>query len=193
GDHPALLEKALATAMMLSDTAGAIAYVERELKGVPGHEQGWLNLAHLRLLTKDFDKSEQAARALLERNPNNWEAWFHLGNLFEAVPLEDKAEEAYRKAVELAPDNWKPLTNLATLLIQRDSRAKNAEAVPLLEQALLLAPKGEWRVLYNLALAHTRLGKRERALELARRIQREAPPGDAMVEEARRLEANLGA
>ncbi|MBN1203794.1 MAG: tetratricopeptide repeat protein [Myxococcaceae bacterium] len=191
GDHPALLEKALATAMMLSDTQGAIAYVERELKGVPGHEQGWINLANLRLLTKDFDKSEQAARELLKRNPNSWEAWFHLGNLYEAVPAEDKAEEAYRKAVALAPDNWKPLANLAGLLIQMDSRSKNSEAVPLLEQASMLAPKGEWRVHYNLALAYTKLGKKERALELARKIQREAPAGDAMVAEARKLESNL--
>jgi tetratricopeptide (TPR) repeat protein len=191
GEHPALLEKALATAMMLSDTEGAIGYVERELKAVPDHEQGWINLANLRLLTKEFDKSEQAARELLKRNPKNWEAWFHLGNLFEAIPAEDKAEEAYRKAVELAPDNWKPLTNLAGLLIQMDSRMKNSEAVPLLEQAIMLAPKGDWRVHYNLALAYTKLGKKDRALELARRIQREAPAGDAMAAEARKLESNL--
>jgi tetratricopeptide (TPR) repeat protein len=191
GDHPALLEKALAAAMMLSDAKGAIDYVERELKVVPNHEQGWINLANLTLLTKEFDRSEKAARELLRRNPKNWEAWYHLGNLYEAIPSEQQAEEAYRKAVELAPDNWKPLTNLAGLLIQMESRAKNAEAVPLLEQALTLAPKGEWRVHYNLALAYTKLGKREQALELARKIQREAPAGNEMIEQARRLESNL--
>jgi tetratricopeptide (TPR) repeat protein len=191
GDEPALLEKALATAMMLSDAEGAIGYVQRELKVVPNHEQGWLNLAHLLLLTKDFDKSEEAARELLKRNPKNWEAWFHLGNLYEAVPAEQKAEEAYRKAIELAPDQWKPLANLAGLFIQMDSRAKNAEAIPLLEQAQMLAPKGEFRVQYNLALAYTKLGKRDRALEIARKIQRDAPASDPMVTEARRLESNL--
>ena len=94
-------------------------------------------------------------------------------------------------AVALAPDHWKPLTNLAGLLIQMKERDKNAEAVPLLEKALPLAPKGDFRVLYNLALAHTRLDHREQALELARRIVREAPPGDAMAVEARKLESNL--
>jgi tetratricopeptide (TPR) repeat protein len=191
GDHPALLEKALATAMMLSDVEGAIGYVERELKVVPNHEQGWLNLAHLRALKEDFEGSEEAARELLRRNPKSWEAWFHLGNLFEAIPDEAKAEEAYRHAVERAPGNWKTLTNLAGLLVQMTSKEKNAEALPLLEKALPLAPQGEWRVHYNLALAHTRLGNRERALELARQIQREAPAADAMVEEARKLESNL--
>jgi tetratricopeptide (TPR) repeat protein len=191
GDHPVLLEKALATAMMLSDTEGALAYVDRELRVAPDHEQGWLNLANLWAILKDFDKSEQAARELLKRNPKSWEAWFHLGNLFEAIPLEEKAEEAYRNAIELAPDNWKPLANLAALFIQMDSRMKNSEAIPLLEQASMLAPKGEWRVQYNLALAYTKLGKRERALELARKIVREAHPSDPMAAEARKLESNL--
>jgi tetratricopeptide (TPR) repeat protein len=191
GDHPMLLEKALAAAMLLSDTRGAIGYVERELEVVPHHEQGWLNLANLWAIEKDFDKSEWAARELLKRNPNHWEAWFHLGNMFEAIPDEAKAEEAYRKAIELEPDNWKPLANLAALFIQMDSRAKNSEAVPLLEQAAMLAPKGEWRVKYNLALAYTKLGRRERALELARKITREAPADDPMVPEARKLESNL--
>jgi len=191
GDNPVLLEKALAAAMMLSDADGAVAYVERELKVVPTHEQGWLNLANLSLLTRDFEKSEKAAREALRLNPKSWEAWYHLGNLFDAVPLEDKAEEAYRKAVELSPGNWKPLANLAALLVQSKSKQKNAEAVPLLEKAASLAPAGDWRVQYNLALAHTRLGDRERALELARRILREAPPGDPMVAEAKKLESNL--
>ncbi|MFY0580858.1 hypothetical protein ACN28S_47385 [Cystobacter fuscus] len=35
------------------------------------------------------------------------------------------------------------------------------------------------------------LGHPERALELARRIQREAPPADPMVAQARKLESNL--
>jgi len=191
GDHPALLEKALAAAMMLSDTPGAIAYVERELRLVPDHARGWLNLANLELLAKNFEKSEHAARELLRRDPKNWEAWFHLGNLFDAVPLEKDAEEAYRQAIALAPDQWKPLANLAGLLIQMKSRDKNAEAIPLLEKALTLAPPGEWLVHYNLALAHTKLGHPERALELARLIQRDAPPGDPMVGQARKLESNL--
>lgn len=192
GDHPALLEKATAAAMMLSDTAGAIAYVERELKVVPNHEQGWINLATFRLMTKEFDKSEQAAKELLKRNPRNWEAWFHLGNLYETNPSTEKqAEEAYRKAIEINPDHWKPLANLGALLVEMASPAKNAEAVPVLEQAQMLAPKGEWLVQHNLALAYVKLGKRERALELTRKILREAPADNPITAEARKLESNL--
>lgn len=192
GDHPALLEKATATAMMLSDTAGAIAYVERELKVVPNHEQAWINLANLRALNKEFDKSEQAAKELLKRNPRNWEAHFHLGNLYELSPAtEMKAEEAYRKAIELNPDHWKPLANLGALLVEMKNPAKNSEAVPMLEQAQMLAPKGEYLVQHNLALAYAKLGKRERALELARKILREAPADNPIVKEAKKLESNL--
>jgi tetratricopeptide (TPR) repeat protein len=192
GDHPALLEKATASAMMMSDGDGAVAYVERELKVVPNHEQGWLNLAHLRLMTKEFDKSEQAAKELLKRNPRNWEAWFHLGNLYEASPSTEKqAEEAYRKAIELNPDHWKPLANLGALLVEMSSPAKNSEAIPVLEQAQMLAPKGEWLVQYNLALAYVKVGRKDRALELTRKILREAPADNAITPEAKKLESNL--
>jgi tetratricopeptide (TPR) repeat protein len=191
GEHPALLEKALATAMMLEDAPGAIAYVERELKVVPEHEQAWLNLAGLCLTTKDFDRAEQAAKTLLEKSPKNWEAWLLLGNLYSAVPVEREAEQAFRKAVEHSQGGWKPLMNLATLLIESTAPEKHAEAVTLLEKAQAVAPQGEWRVSYNLALALVRLGQRDRAIELAQRIQREAPAGDAMVAEAQRLEVNL--
>ncbi len=192
GDHPALLEKATASAMMLSDAKSAIAYVERELKVVPDHEQGWINLATLRLMTKEFDKSEQAAKELLKRNPRNWEAWFHLGNLYETNPAaERQAEEAYRKAIELNPTHWKPLANLGALLVEMKDPAKNLEAVPVLEQAQKLAPKGEWLVQYNLALAYVKLGKKERGLEIARRILREAPADNPITSEAKKLESNL--
>jgi tetratricopeptide (TPR) repeat protein len=191
GDHPALLEKAAATALSTGDVEGAIAYVQRELEVVPQHEPAYLNLAQFYLVTKDFDKSEQAAKDLLKVNPKNWEAWFHLGNLYEAMPLEKQAEEAYRKAIELNPEHWKPLANLGALLVEMKDPAKNSEAVPMLEQAQLLAPKGTWLVQYNLALAYTRLGKKDRALELARRILREAPADGEIVPEARKLESNL--
>lgn len=190
GDHPALLEKATACAMMLNDPSGAVAYIERELKVVPNHEQGWLNLAHLSLLTENLDRSEWAARELLKRNPKNWEAWLHLGNLFDAIPDEAKAEDAYRKALALAPDNWKVLMNLATGLIQTKVAAKHQEAKQLLLKAKGVVPAGEWRVHYNLALAHVRLGETKDALALAKEIQAKAP-ADPIAAEAKKLESNL--
>lgn len=191
GEHPALLEKAIATAITTNDVAGAIAYLKRELEVVPDHQQGWFNLAQFYLLAQDYEQSEQAALKLLKVNPKSWEAWFHLGNLYEAMPLEKKSEEAYRKAIELGPDEWKPLANLGALLVEMKDRAKNAEAVPLLEQAQMIAPKDEYLVPYNLALAHTRLGKKDRALELTRKILREIPQDDELYPEVKKLESNL--
>ncbi|HEX8703183.1 MAG TPA: tetratricopeptide repeat protein [Myxococcaceae bacterium] len=191
GDNPALLEKAIATAITMGDVQGAIDYVQRELEVVPDHEQGWFNLAQFYLLTEDYEKSEQTAQQLLKVNPKSWEAWFHLGNLYEAMPLEQKSEEAYRKAIELGPDEWKPLANLGALLVQMQDRSKNSEAVPLLEQAQMIAPKDEYLVPYNLALAHTRLGKKDRALELTRKLLREVPEDDELFPEVKKLESNL--
>lgn len=191
GDHPALLEKAIACCMMLNDSNAAVGYLERELVVVPNYEQGWLNLAHLSLLTGNLDRSEAAARHLLTIDPKNWEAWFHLGNLYDAVPDEAKAVDAYQQALAIAPDNWKVLMNLATTLLQGEGKAKWEEAKKLLEKALTVAPPTEHRVKYNLALAHVRLGDRAAALALARELQQKAPPNDPMFGEAKKLESNL--
>jgi len=191
GDHPALLEKALACAMMLDDQKAGVDYVERELKVVPNHEQGWINLANLTLMTGDWDKSEWAARELLKKNPKAWEAWYHLGNLFDAVPDEPKAEEAYRNALAIKPDEWRVVMNLGTLLLQSTAKAKHLEARGLLQKAKGLVPAGEWRAHYNLALAHVRLGEVKEALALVKEIQAKAPAKDPMVEEAKKLESNL--
>jgi tetratricopeptide (TPR) repeat protein len=191
GDHPALLEKALACAMMLDDQKAGVDYVERELKVVPNHEQGWINLANLTLMTGDWDKSEWAARELIKKNPKAWEAWYHLGNLFDAVPDEPKAEEAYRNALAIKPDEWRVVMNLGTLLLQSTAKAKHLEARGLLQKAKGLVPAGEWRAHYNLALAHVRLGEKKEALALVKEIQAKAPAKDPMVEEAKKLESNL--
>lgn len=191
GEHPALLEKAVACCMLMNDSQGAVDYIERELNVVPDYEQGWLNLAHLSLLTGNLDRSEEAAKELLKLDPNNWEAWFHLGNLYDAVPDEAKAVEAYKNALKIAPDNWKVLMNLATTLLQTESKPKWEEARKLLEKALTVAPSADFRVKYNLALAHVRLGDRVSALALAKEIQQKAAPNDPMVAEAKKLESNL--
>jgi tetratricopeptide (TPR) repeat protein len=191
GDHPALLEKALSCSLMLGDANSGIDYVERELKLVPDHEQGWLNLAGLYLLTKDFTRSEAVAKTLLQKNPKRWEAWLHLGDLYDAVPNEAEAEKAYRKALELAPGEWKAYANFGSLLVQSTDAKKYPEAKKLLEQAVSLAPPGELRPLYNLALAHVRLGDKARAKALAKEIQGKAPPDSVMHAEARKLEVNL--
>jgi tetratricopeptide (TPR) repeat protein len=191
GDHPALLEKATACAMMMNDSEGAVEYIERELLVAPHHDQAWLNLANLSMLTGDLDRSEEAAKALITKDPKNWEAWYHLGNLYDAIPDEAKAEDAYRKAIAIKGDNWKVLMNFATTLIQTNAKAKHQEAKLLLVKAQRLVPPGEWRVHYNLALAHVRLDENQEALALAREIQSKATPADPMVAEAKKLESNL--
>lgn len=193
GDHPALLEKALAATMMLDDVPGAIGYLERELAVAPGHEQAWLNLAHLAVLQKDGEKAERVLKALLEKNPKQWEAHFTLGNLYGAVPHAAKAEAAYRRAIELNPSSFKPLLNLATLFIEGAEPKQHAEAVTLLERARGLAPADEWRVPYNLALALVRLGKKEQARALAETLGAQVPQGHPLHGEVVKLAKNLGA
>ena len=189
GELPVLLEKA--AAMMMSDAPRAIAYLERELAVAPDYEAGWMNLANLYLTTDNLDAAEKAAQTVLEKNPKNGEAWFFLGNLYGGTRQEDQAVDAYTQAMAASEGDYRPLVNLAMLHLASSSPQRQAEAVKLLERALSLAPQGEWRVHYNLALAYAHVGRSELALELTRGIQREADPGDPMVAEAKRLEANV--
>jgi Tfp pilus assembly protein PilF len=175
----------------LEDFKGAVDYLERFLAVVPEYEEGWMRLAQFSLLAGDGTKSEAAAKKLIELDPENYEPWFHLANMYDAIPDDAKAEEAYRRAAKLAPGQWKVLMNFGSALVQTTDGKKHAEAKAVLEEAVRVAPAGEWRPLYNLALAQVRLGEKSVALELARKIQREARSDDPMVAEARRLESNL--
>ncbi|HLT31123.1 MAG TPA: tetratricopeptide repeat protein, partial [Myxococcaceae bacterium] len=74
--------------------------------------------------------------------------------------------------------------------VQTTDATKHAEGKKLLEKAREVAPN-EWRVVYNLALAYVRIGRDDRALELARELQARAPANEPMVAEARKLESNL--
>lgn len=192
GDVLPLLEKATACALALRDVASAIGFVERGLGVAPLRVPAWLNLAALCLLAGDFDGSERAARRALALDPKSSEGFLALGNLYDAARRDDAAEEAYRQAVALAPGDARPLTNLAAVLIQREGKARHLEAVQLLERALSHRPD-DWRVQYNLALAHVRVGQKARALTLARKIVSGAPSTGKLAARARVLEGTLAA
>ena len=134
------------------------------------------------MLTGDFDKAEKVPRQLLEKNPKQWEAHFVLGNLSPRC----RSLRTLRRRT----GNWRPMVNLATLFLEGTSATQYAEALKLLEQAATIEPS-DWRIAYNQALAFTRLKQADRALELVRRIQKQAPADHPMGAEARKLESNL--
>lgn len=190
-NHPALLERAASLAMATGNLQMAVDCLELQVKKLPDYSRAWLNLAHVYLLVKQLERSEEAGKRAQELDPKSWEPPYHLGNLYEALRLHDQAEKAYRRAVALAPNEYRPLGNLAGLLIQLDDAERNAEAAPLLERAIQLAPDGEWRLHYNLALAHVKLGETSKALDLLDLILQTAPPENEAVELARVLQSNL--
>lgn len=189
GDHPALLEKATAVAVALNDVKSAAALVERELKVVPRHEEGWLNLANFSLLSGNEARAEEAARELIRLNDKRWEPWQFLGDLYDARHDEAKAAQAYREGLKRAPGQWKLLMNFGAALIQTTDAAKHAEGKQLLIKAREAAPN-EPRVLYNLALAHVRLGERAEAIATSKAVQ-EKFPNAPIAAEARKVEQNL--
>ncbi len=81
--------------------------------------------------------------------------------------------------------------NLAGTMLQSNDKKKWPEARELLEKSDKVAPSGEFRPRYNLALAYVRLGEDAKALALAKEIQAKAAPNDEMQAEAKKLESNL--
>ena len=191
GDDPALLEKAVACALVMDDPAGAANYVERELAVAPDHEQGWVNLVGLYLMTGDLPRAEAVAKNFLEDFPDNWEGWLLLADIHDASSDDAQAEPAFRRALALAPDQWKVLGNFGAFLVQSPNPQHHAEAKGLLEQAVKRAPRGEYSPRYNLALAHVRLKNPARALELTRELLRDMPADAKLRPEVVKLEGNL--
>jgi tetratricopeptide (TPR) repeat protein len=191
GELPLLLEKGAAAALMTNQGPRAIRYLEREQAVAPDHLPGWLTLANLYLVAGALDLAERATRKVLACAPWHAEAWLLLGNLCDATKREDEAIEAFTMAITIAEDDFRPLVNLAMVYLESAAAQRYPQAVELLERATQLVPEGEWRAHYDLALAYVRLGRVEEALELARRIRKEAAPDDPTAEEARRLELNL--
>jgi tetratricopeptide (TPR) repeat protein len=191
GDHPVLLEKGVACALVMDDPAGAAHYVERELAVVPDHEQGWVNLVGLYAMCGDLPRAEAVAKTFLQKFPDNWEGWLLLADLHDGRSDDAQAEPAYRRALALAPEEWKVLGNFGAFLVQSASPAHHAEAKGLLEHAAKRAPRGEFRPRYNLALAHVRLKNPARALELTRELMKEVPADAPLYAEVKKLESNL--
>jgi tetratricopeptide (TPR) repeat protein len=190
--HASLLEKASAVCMHAGKFANALEYTEQIVETMPTYERGWLNLAHLCILTEDLERSEEAGKQAIACAPDGWEGYYHLGNLYEATKLFDLAEEHYRLAVSRAPsEEFRPMANLAAVLMQVDDKEKNKEAVSLLEEVLPLVPPGDYRFHFNLALAHGKLGARNVAKRLIKEIREALPEDDELVGAAEALENNL--
>ena len=120
-----------------------------------------------------FDDAIAAFEHALKLEPNDVRAQNNLGLSYDAENKNEQAIAAYRKAIALDQAantrTEQPYLNLAVLLAKSN---RQAEALPLLEQAEGIAPNSN-KVRYELGKAYFDLGQLEKAqpeLEAAVRI-----------------------
>jgi tetratricopeptide (TPR) repeat protein len=128
--------------VLLNDYTNAARYLEQSLQMNPRDTEARYHLGRVRYQQNQFDAAIAAFEEVLRQEPNNVKAEDNLGLCLEAKNRTEAALAAYQKAIELdkaaAVHNEQPYLNMGKLLNTLD-RAQ--EAVPLLTQALAIAPQ----------------------------------------------------
>ena len=127
--------------VLLNDYPDAIHWLERAVALDDHDVEVWYDLGRAKMTQGDMPGAETALRRALALKPHLIRAEDNLGVVLEAENRDLEALEAYRLAVawqanDPHPSEQPPL-NLGTLLI---AKQRAAEALPLLEQAVSLAP-----------------------------------------------------
>jgi Flp pilus assembly protein TadD len=128
--------------VLLEDYTDAVHWLTRSVEMNPKNAEAWYDLARAKMMQNKYAEAQQAIEKALLLNPQSVKAENNLGLILEAQNRTDEAADAYRHAIEWqknAPHpSEQPLLNYGTLLIDKQ---RSEEAVPLLEQAVQIAPK----------------------------------------------------
>ena len=143
--------------LLLNDYPDAIRWLTRALHDDPQNAEAWYDLGRAHMHGGDFAAAVNAFQRSLALDPHQPKALDNLGLCFEAQNRNDDALRTYRAAIaenDHAPHpSEQPLLNAGALL---NTRSGFAEAAPLLERAVALAP-GNAHGWEELARAYTGL------------------------------------
>jgi Tfp pilus assembly protein PilF len=105
------------------DYAAARAALEKGLKRVPDHANGWVNLGNIMLLEQDWSGAEASFQQALRIDPAHYLAMNGLGATALGQGQLDPAVEWFLRAVEAQPDYITPLINLGDLAVMQNEAA----------------------------------------------------------------------
>jgi len=128
--------------VLLKDYPDAIRWMEQAVAFDPQNEEAWYGLGRCYYSQSRFPDAEKAFARALALNAQDVKAEENLGLAYEMDNHAQAAEAAYQKAVALAnsdahADEWAYL-DYASFLLEHN---RPADAVPLLERAVKLAPR----------------------------------------------------
>jgi putative PEP-CTERM system TPR-repeat lipoprotein len=141
----------------------AVKTLESWLKANPADDDAARQLASIRMVSGDRNEAMRQYEALLTRNDGDAVTLNNLAWLYFEIK-DARAEPTARKAIALAPNNPEISDTLGWILAHSDSAGAASEAVVLLESAVKGLPDNP-SVVYHLAVAQQKAGRRREALQ----------------------------
>lgn len=90
----------------------------------------------------DCDAARKEYAKAIDKKSDWMTPYFNMGNLYYQSGDYSKAETYYTKALDRSPDNPDVMNNLANALLMQQ---KSDEAMSLVEKAIRISPKEEYR------------------------------------------------
>ncbi|MDB6007656.1 MAG: Tetratricopeptide 2 repeat protein [Prosthecobacter sp.] len=178
-DH---LRRVLVVEPSKAEAHSALAYVLLRKGGLPealSHYQAAAviapdaandcNLGNALLQSGNLPQAVESYQRALAANPKHADAGFGLGMAYAALGDKEAAAACYQKVLAENPQHLPAINNLAWLLATstKDSIRNGAQAVALIEQALLLPGAGRVHLLHTLAAAYAETGQYDKAALIA--------------------------
>lgn len=146
----------------LNDPAKAITYLTKAYELEPTNYNNTMNLGIAYGVERNYTEAIKWFQRTVTLNPDHEDPWRNLGVLYERISSYDSAEAAYRNALQKNPRDPVTCEFLSALLLTR-GRMDNAESV--LASCLQFEPNN-YRLIYMLGIAESRLGRRDSALRV---------------------------
>ncbi len=105
------------------DFVGARAALEKGLKRVPDHANGWVNLGNIMLLEQDWAGAQGSYERALQADPAHYLAMNGMGAALLGLEDYEPAVKWFLRAVETKPEYITPLINLGDIAVLRNQPA----------------------------------------------------------------------
>ena len=127
--------------VLAKDYTDADKWMTRVTERAPADSEAWYSLGRIKYSENRFQESIESFEKALSLAPHLVKAANNLGLAYEGLNQVDNAVKAYRTAIawqaDSASPSEQPLTNLGIVLVDRNELS---EALPLLQQAVRIAP-----------------------------------------------------
>ena len=157
-------------------SAGMIPDVQEKLNKANNEPENFaaqMNAGDMYAQIGRYDKAFEFYERGVKLNPNNFQANVQLANAYFDSRQYENAEKYYTKALEINPNDVNARTDLGTTFVERGS-PDYGRAVKEFQTVLGIDPKHE-ATLYNLSVAHFRMGEAENAQKILSELEKVNP------------------